>query len=38
MRYSGQARPIKAKNRFIVTRAEGSEQDGEKAEFLFKIS
>lgn len=38
MKYSGQASPIKAKNRFVVTRAEGSGQDGEKAEFLFKMS
>lgn len=38
MVYSEQASPKKAKNRFVVTRAEGSGQDGEKAELLFKIS
>ena len=38
MVYSEQASPKKAKNRFVVTRAEGSGQDGVKAELLFKIS
>ena len=38
MKCSGQASPIKAKNRSVVTRAGGSGQHREKAEFLFKIS
>lgn len=37
MKCSGQASPIKAKNRSVVTRAGGSGQHREKAEFLFKF-